>query len=331
MGRERGRAADREPGPSQQPTVARPTVHQRLVHGGDGEQHAGAVLAHRVGQVGGGEPGTNVGRAAGGQNRVHAGEPVLVEQRQGVGQHVVLAPAPGRHGHADRDEQLAVGQRHGLGTAGRARGVGEQRGVTGAGHDRGASRRPGGDLAGIHGQRRVRQPGEQPRGAAVRERDRRAGVGDQVREFARGVAGVGEHDDRTRTERAQVTADETEAGPGGKQHPVSGSRPGREPGGDPAAAASSVRVGDLLPVDHQRDPVRHPARGRGGQPRDGGLAEAGTCAGMSVTPGRCAAQPARLHSSYPFTVCSVRARGRGGGHEGDAGAALWASLSRSCP
>jgi hypothetical protein len=169
--------------------------HEGLVDGGHAEQYGGPTLPDRPHQVGGGEAGPDVHRAARDQRGVQAAEAVRVIQRQRVRQHVVRAPAPGRHRRSDRDGQLSVGERHTLGPARGARGVGEQRDVARVGRD--LAGRPARDIAvpDVDGRQRA-EPGQQPARPGIGEGQCGLGVGDQVLQLARLVTRIGQHHHR---------------------------------------------------------------------------------------------------------------------------------------
>ncbi len=84
-------------------------------------------------------------------------------------------------------------------------------------------------------------------------------------EFGGRRGGVRDHDHGTGPERAEVAADETEARPGRKQHPVADVHPTRQPRRHLARAVIELRVGERLTVDRDRNPVGNPVRGRGRQ------------------------------------------------------------------
>src|SRR5262249_11568254 len=152
------------------------------------------------------------------------------------------------------------------------------------------------------GQRRRGQRLQQPRGTGIGEGNPGAGIGDQVCEFGRGAAGIGEHDHATRPQRPEVTAQEPQAGPGGQQHPVAWPKPPCQPARYPPGVGVKLRVRDRLPVDGDRDPVRHPARGGGGQLGDRSLAQPADVGGRITDAGKVRPPPGAaplLAGAYP--------------------------------
>ena len=74
-------------------------------------------------------------------------------------------------------------------------------------------------------------------------------------------------------QRAQVAAQEAQAGPGGQQHPVARLGAGGQPVRDLAGAGRQPGVGQRLAVHGDGHPVREPARRLGRQVHDGRRAQ----------------------------------------------------------
>ncbi len=212
------------------------------------------------------------------QRGVHPAQAVLMEQRQRVHQHIPGGPPPSRQRGPDGHRQLPVGERNAFGPSGGTGRVREQRRVPRPHHPLlpNASARPATvrRYPGHRGDRQRRrtatgQAGQPGRRARVGQREHRTGVGHQVTEFGGGVPRVGQHDDRARLQRAQVAAQEAQAGPGRQQDPVARLGAGGQPVRDLTGPGRQPGVGDRLAVHGDRHPVREPARRLGRQVRDG--------------------------------------------------------------
>ena len=95
---------------------------EALVDRGDGEQHRRPLVLDIGGEPSRLEPGVDHRPRSREQRGVHAAEPVLVREREGVQEHVLGVPPPGEHRRADRRQQVRVRERHALGSTGRPRG-----------------------------------------------------------------------------------------------------------------------------------------------------------------------------------------------------------------
>ena len=197
---------------------------------------------------------------------MHAAEPVLVREREGVQEHVLGVPPPGEHRRADRRQQVRVRERHALGSTGRPRGerqygggrtrdldrverltrrlgLGQARtGVGVQGHHRPS-------IGGERSKRRARGPaGERSDGVGDRGDPRELGPGER-----RGQGNGGGPD----PERREVRHDEREGVRGAEQHPVSRFDPVRsQPSSDPGRPVVQVAVASRGAVDRQRGRIR---------------------------------------------------------------------------
>jgi hypothetical protein len=192
---------------------------------------------------------------------VHAAEPVLVREREGVDEHVVGGPAPGEHRRPDRRQQVRVRERHALGPTRGPRGERQHR------------RRRSPDVRGFDRLPRRLGLGE-ARTRGVVQRHHRRGVGGERSE--RGVRGpAGERGDgsghcgdpgelgpgerradgqrrRAHPERGEVRDDEGERVRAAQEHAVAGFDPADpQPARDPGRAVVELPMGGRRAVDRE--------------------------------------------------------------------------------
>ena len=181
--------------------------HQALVQSGDGKQNRGARIGDRAEQAGWGEMGKQMQTGACDERRMEPAQAVLVEERQGVHENVVVGPAPRGHRSPDRSQQVAVREWYTLRAPG---------GTGGESKDRNRARLHAvHDDVGFMGEQ-LRHGGHQnqavpprnlsqgARNVAPRHGEPGAGCADQLIELGGGVRRVGEHGHAACPQRSQV-------------------------------------------------------------------------------------------------------------------------------
>ena len=185
-------------------------------------------------------------------------EPVGVEDRQRMDQHVVGGVGPGLAQRLGVRDEVAVGQHRALGAAGGARGVEQRREIVGrALHRREGFRSRVGRVRqaalalGVERDERgaglVRSGLQRLAPARVADEDRRLGVADEVLDLGRGVAGVERQEDPAGAHRAEVEHDRLDRLLDLGGDPVAGLHAEAGEGvGHPAGAGDEVGIGDAL-------------------------------------------------------------------------------------
>ena len=254
--RQPGRAGDQQPRPAQGAGVGRVTfgvLGEPVVHGRHREEQRAAAReggADRLGR----EARQQLQAAADAQRAEHAqDQPVDVEERQGVDQHVGGGPAPGTGQGVEVEGGVAVRDHRPLGRAGGARGVEHQDRILRGGRGRGARRAVEGDAAHLRG---ALAEG----GRVGGQHQARRGVGQDVRELP-GADG--------RVERDGGDAGQDLPDDGGHGGGVGGG-----PDGDPIAGAEAVG-GEPAGVG-QRGPLQL------GEAEGGGRRDQGRVAGRAA-------------------------------------------------